>query len=134
MCLPSEAGTAFDVGLGVVIGQQRGPAATRGRLHIFLGATPGAGKTYAMLTAGGRCAAAGDDVVVVVVVLVETHGREDLRRTVEANGLDIIPPRRINYRGVDFEEPDYDAVRARHPDLVVLDELAHTTVPGSRHA
>jgi two-component system, OmpR family, sensor histidine kinase KdpD len=130
MCLPSEAGTAFDVGLGVVIGQQRGPAATRGRLHIFLGATPGAGKTYAMLTAGGRCAAAGDDVV---VVLVETHGREDLQRTVEANGLDIIPPRRINYRGVDFEEPDYDAVRARHPDLVVLDELAHTNVPGSRH-
>lgn len=100
----------------------------RGRLHIFLAATPRAGKTYAMLAEGSRRAAAGDDVV---VGLVETHSRSDVANA--AQRLDAIPLRRIDYRGTVFEEPDYEAVRARRPDVVLIDELAHTNVPGCRH-
>lgn len=112
----------------MVIGRHNGASTARGRLHVFLGATPGAGKTYAMLAAGARLADAGTDVV---VALVETHGRQDLGRI--ATQLDVIAPRRITYRGTEFHEPDYDAVRARRPDVVLVDELAHTNVPGSRH-
>jgi two-component system, OmpR family, sensor histidine kinase KdpD len=100
----------------------------RGRLHIFLGATPGAGKTHAMLTEGRRRASAGETVV---VALLEGRGRSGLLQA--ARGLDIIPPRRTSYRGTAFDEPDYEAARARSPDLALVDELAHTNVPGSRH-
>ena len=99
-----------------------------GQLDVFLGATPGAGKTYAMLTEGARLAAAGADVV---VALIETHGRHDLG--VIGNGLEAIATRQITYRDAVFDEPDYDAVRARRPDVVLIDELAHTNVAGSRH-
>jgi two-component system, OmpR family, sensor histidine kinase KdpD len=99
-----------------------------GRLDVFLGATPGAGKTYAMLAEGTRLAAAGADVV---VALLETHGRDALG--VIGNGLEVVATRQITYRDAVFHEPDYDAVRARRPDVVLLDELAHTNVAGSRH-
>jgi two-component system, OmpR family, sensor histidine kinase KdpD len=99
-----------------------------GRLDVFLAATPGAGKTYAMLAEGSRLAAAGADVV---VALVETHGRDDL--DVIGNELEVIPTRQITYRDAVFHEPDYDAVRARRPDIVLIDELAHTNVTRSRH-
>ena len=99
-----------------------------GRLDVFLGATPGAGKTYALLAEGARLAAAGADVV---VALIETHGRDALG--VIGNGLEVVATRQITYRDAVFHEPDYDAVRARRPDVVLLDELAHTNVAGSRH-
>jgi two-component system, OmpR family, sensor histidine kinase KdpD len=99
-----------------------------GRLDVYLGATPGAGKTYAMLADGARQAAAGADVA---VALVETHGRGDLG--VIGKELEVIATRQIAYHDAVFEEPDYDAVRARRPDIVLVDELAHTNVAGSRH-
>ncbi len=100
----------------------------RGRLRIYLGAAPGVGKTYAMLNEGRRRAARGTDVVVGVV---ETHGRENTASQI--GDLDVIPRRRIEYRGSDFEEMDVDAIVARHPQQVLIDELAHTNVPGSRN-
>jgi len=98
-----------------------------GQLHIYLGAVPGAGKTYAMLTEGKRLAAAGSDVV---VALVESHGRASLDEL--AAGLQVVPRRGISYRGTEFGELDVDAVLARRPDVALVDELAHTNVPGSR--
>ena len=98
-----------------------------GRLHVYLGAVPGAGKTYAMLAEGSRLAAGGADVV---VALAETHGRGDLDEVMA--GLEVIPRRGIAYRGTSFGELDTDAVLARHPDVVLVDELAHSNVPGSR--
>ena len=103
------------------------PRRAAGRLHIYLGAVPGAGKTYAMLAEGKRLAAAGADVV---VALVETNGRAALDEV--AAGLEIIPRRDIAYRGSRFAELDVDAVLARNPDVALVDELAHSNVPGSR--
>jgi two-component system, OmpR family, sensor histidine kinase KdpD len=100
----------------------------RGTLRIYLGAAPGVGKTFAMLGEGHRRAERGTDVV---VGLVETHGRP---HTAEAIGdLEVIPRRTINYRGSDFTEMDVDAILARHPKVALVDELAHTNVPGSRN-
>ncbi|NED54361.1 DUF4118 domain-containing protein, partial [Micromonospora aurantiaca] len=100
----------------------------RGELRIYLGAAPGVGKTYAMLEEAQRRAERGTDVV---VGLVETHGR---RHTAEMIGdLEVVPRRSMTYRGVEFTEMDLDAVLARRPEVVVVDELAHTNVPGSRH-
>ena len=100
----------------------------RGKLRIYLGAAPGAGKTYAMLGEAHRRIARGADVVVAIV---DTHGRA---RTAERlDNLEIVPPRRIEYRGSMFEELDLDAVLARRPAVALVDELAHTNVPGSRH-
>jgi two-component system, OmpR family, sensor histidine kinase KdpD len=98
-----------------------------GRLHVYLGAVPAAGKTHAMLAEGRRLAGLGSDVV---VGLVETHGRAGLDELAE--GLEIIPRRRIRYRGTSLEELDADAVLARRPAVVLIDELAHSNVPGSR--
>ncbi len=98
-----------------------------GRLHIYLGAVPGAGKTYAMLAEGRRRAALGDDVV---VGLLETHGRSGLDEA--ARQFETIPRRSIEYRGATLGELDVDAVLARRPDVVLIDELAHSNVPGSR--
>src|SRR5579883_1394480 len=100
----------------------------RGKLKIFLGAAPGVGKTYAMLLSGRAQAASGADVVVGVV---EIHGRAEIEALLK--GLEIIPRRKIEYRGSVLEEMDLDAVLARKPKLVLVDELAHTNVPGSRH-
>lgn len=101
----------------------------RGRLKIFLGAAPGVGKTYAMLEAAQRRRADGLDLVVGIV---ETHGRAETERLVA--GLEIVPRARIHYGGRLLAEMDLDGIIARQPRLVLVDELAHTNVPGSRHA
>jgi two-component system sensor histidine kinase KdpD len=103
-------------------------ATHRGRLRVMLGAAPGVGKTYAMLEEGRRLRDAGKDVAVAVV---ETHGRAATSALVE--GLEVIPRRRIEHRGVILEEMDLEAVIARHPDLALVDELAHSNAPGSTH-
>jgi two-component system, OmpR family, sensor histidine kinase KdpD len=102
---------------------------TRGLLRIYLGAAPGVGKTYAMLGEAHRRLERGTDIV---VGFVETHDR---RHTADmVTGLEVIPRREIEYRGALFEEMDLDAVLARHPQVALVDELAHTNVPGSRNA
>jgi len=105
-------------------------AATEGRgtLKIFLGAAPGVGKTYEMLTAGAQRRNEGIDVVIGIV---ETHGRAETERL--TRGLEALPRARIAYKGRVLEEMDIDAVLARRPSLVLVDELAHTNAPGSRH-
>ena len=102
---------------------------TRGELRIYLGAAPGVGKTYAMLGEAHRRAERGTDVV---VGLVETHGRAKTAELIE--GLEVVPRRTASYRGVELTELDVDAVLARAPQVVLVDELAHTNAPGSRHA
>jgi two-component system sensor histidine kinase KdpD len=98
----------------------------RGRLRIYLGMAPGVGKTYRMLEEGHRRADRGTDVA---VGFVETHGRSVVGALTE--GLEVIPRRRIDYRGVVVEEMDTDAILARDPTVALIDELAHTNVPGS---
>jgi len=102
--------------------------AERARLKIFVGAAPGVGKTYAMLQAAQQRRREGADVVVGVV---ETHGRAETAALLD--GLEVIPRRRIDYRGQVLEEMDLDAILARRPQLAIVDELAHTNAPGSRH-
>jgi len=101
----------------------------RGQLRIYLGAAPGVGKTYAMLAEGQRRRARGTDVV---VGLLETHGRK--LTAAMAEGLEIVPRRTMTHRGIALTEMDLDAVLARHPEVALVDELAHTNVPGSRNA
>lgn len=101
----------------------------RGRLKLYLGFAAGVGKTYEMLQEAHRLKRQNVDVVVGVV---ETHGRAETMALVE--GLEQVPRRRIEYRGVVLEELDIDAVLARHPTVALIDELAHTNAPGSRHA
>ena len=101
---------------------------TRGTLRIYLGAAPGVGKSFAMLDEGGRRLARGTDVV---VALVETHGRAHTAERIGA--LPVLPRLRVVYRGAEFEELDLDAVLARAPRLALVDELAHTNVPGGLH-
>jgi two-component system, OmpR family, sensor histidine kinase KdpD len=101
---------------------------TRGRLKLFLGAAPGVGKTYEMLSAAQQKHREGADVIIGVV---ETHSRKETEALTE--GLETIPRRQIEYRGRILQEMDIDAVLARHPQLVLVDELAHTNAPGSRH-
>ena len=100
----------------------------RGRLKIFLGAYPGVGKTYAMLQAAQERRRQGVDVVVGVV---ETHGRAETEALLR--GLEVLPRRRLMYRGRVFAEMDLDALLWREPQLAIVDELAHTNVEGSRH-
>jgi two-component system sensor histidine kinase KdpD len=100
----------------------------RGGLRVYLGAAPGVGKTFAMLNEGRRRHDRGTDVV---IGFVETHGR--VLTTEQIGDLEVIPRRTIAYRGSDFEEMDVDALLARRPQLTLVDELAHTNVPGSRN-
>src|SRR5881275_1375535 len=100
----------------------------RGKLRIYLGAAPGVGKTFAMLNEGKRRRARGTDVV---VGLVETHGRANT--AAQIGDLEVVARRRIGYRGTDFEEMDVDAVLARKAQVALIDEIAHTNVPGSRN-
>ncbi|MGH7949199.1 MAG: DUF4118 domain-containing protein, partial [Candidatus Binataceae bacterium] len=100
----------------------------RGRLKVFLGAAPGVGKTYEMLEAARAKKADG---VEVVVGLVETHGRAETEALLE--GLEVIPRRQIAYKGRVLSEMDLDAILARRPVLALVDELAHSNAPGSRH-
>lgn len=109
--------------LGLIRRQQRG------RLKVYLGFAPGVGKTYEMLQEGHRLRKQGIDAVVGVV---ETHGRADTAALLA--GLEPVPTRAIEYRGVTLEEMDLDAVLARRPTVALVDELAHTNAPGSRHA
>jgi two-component system sensor histidine kinase KdpD len=97
----------------------------KGRLRVLLGAAPGVGKTYAMLEEGARLGHEGKDIVVAVV---ETHGRAATAALLE--GLEVIPRRTVTHRGVELTEMDLDAVLARHPDIALVDELAHTNAPG----
>ena len=100
----------------------------RGRLKIFLGAAPGVGKTYEMLQAAQAKRREGVDLVIGIV---ETHGRKETEALLA--GLDTVPRRTIDYKGRGIEEMDLDAILARRPKLVLVDELAHTNAPGSRH-
>ena len=100
----------------------------RGRLKIFLGASPGVGKTFAMLSGAQRLKAEGKDVV---VGLVETHGRPETAAMLE--GLEVLPRRKLSYRGHDLLEFDIDAALERRPELIIIDELAHSNAPDSRH-
>ncbi|NLJ27757.1 MAG: universal stress protein [Deltaproteobacteria bacterium] len=101
----------------------------RGRLKIYLGYCAGVGKTWQMLEEAHRLKREGLDVV---AGLVETHGRAETAALIE--GLEVIPRRRQEYRGITIEEMDVDAVLARKPEVALVDELAHTNVPGSRNA
>jgi len=103
-------------------------AASRGRLRVYLGAAAGVGKTYAMLSEGHRRAERGADVV---VAFAETHARPQTAALID--GLEVVPRKKLSYRDTEFEEMDLDAVLARRPQIALVDELAHTNVPGSRH-
>jgi two-component system sensor histidine kinase KdpD len=107
---------------------QQAAKESRGRLKIFLGAAPGVGKTYEMLLTAQAKRQQGLDLVVGVV---ETHGRKETATLME--GLEVIPRRRIDYKGHLLDEMDIDAILQRRPKLVLVDELAHTNAPGSRH-
>lgn len=109
-----------------LIGSLRREAA--GRLTVFLGASPGVGKTYAMLTRARELYRQGKDVV---IGMVETHGRSETQALVE--GLPLLPRKRIEYQGRWLEEMDLDALLARRPAVALVDELAHRNAPGSRH-
>jgi two-component system sensor histidine kinase KdpD len=101
---------------------------TRGRFKIFLGYAPGVGKTFSMLSEGIRRRQRGEDVVIGIV---ETHGRKG---TAELAGkLEHIPTREIDYKGTIFNEMDVDAILERHPQVVLIDELAHSNITGSRN-
>jgi len=100
----------------------------RGRLKIFLGAAPGVGKTYEMLLSAQARRRDGVDVVVGVV---EAHGRRETEVLLE--GLEVIPRQQVDYKGHLLAEMDLDAILRRRPRLVLVDELAHTNAPGSRH-
>jgi two-component system sensor histidine kinase KdpD len=100
----------------------------RGRLRVYLGMAPGVGKTFAMLDEGRRRQSRGTDVVVGIV---ETHGRA--RTAEQLEGLEILPRRRLDYRGTSFEELDLDALLARRPEVALVDELAHSNIPGTRN-
>src|SRR5215831_17674657 len=101
---------------------------SRGKLKVFFGMAPGVGKTYAMLEAARRELAAGRDVV---IGYIETHGRKETDALTE--GLPALPRLKLEYRGVTLTELDLDALLARRPQLALVDEFAHTNVPGSRH-
>src|ERR1700689_5305622 len=99
-----------------------------GKLRIFVGAAPGVGKTYEMLQ---QAQARKKDGYDVVAGIVETHGRRETEALLQ--GLEVIPRRNIEYRGQVLHEMDLDAIIARHPQIVLVDELAHTNAEGSRH-
>src|SRR5580765_7642611 len=103
--------------------------AERGRLKVYLGYCPGVGKTYRMLQEAQQLKTEGVDVVVGVV---ETHERSDTAKLLE--GLEIIPRRQVQYRGVTMDEMDVEAILVRKPQIVLVDELAHTNLPGSKNA
>src|SRR5687768_7106983 len=100
----------------------------RGHLKVFLGAAPGVGKTYAMLTAARLEKAQGREVVIGVA---ESHGRRETEALLD--GFEVIPRKPMIYMGTIMSEFDLDKALARRPDLLILDECAHTNIPGSRH-
>jgi two-component system sensor histidine kinase KdpD len=100
----------------------------RGVFKLFLGYAPGVGKTFSMLSEALRRRARGEDVMIGVI---ETHGRKGVEELVEQ--LDSVPRKKIEYKGTVFEEMDVDAILARRPAVILVDELAHTNIPGSKH-
>ena len=100
---------------------------TEGILKLFLGYAPGVGKTFSMLSEAIRRRSRGEDVVIGVV---ETHGRKGIAEL--ASQLEQVPRRKIEYKGTIFEEMDPDAIKARNPRVVLVDELAHTNIPGQQ--
>jgi two-component system sensor histidine kinase KdpD len=111
--------------LDTVWSREDAQARKHARLSVYLGAAPGVGKTYAMLGEGQRAKARGTDVVVGVA---QSYGRP---RTIEMlDGLEVIPPRILNYQGLTFEELDVETLIKRHPERALIDELAHTNIPG----
>jgi two-component system sensor histidine kinase KdpD len=109
--------------------QTEGYPHRRGRLRVYLGSVAGSGKTYAMLNEGHRRESRGTDVV---VGYVETHGRAQTQA--QLGDLEVVPRKKVTYRGVTLEEMDTEAIIVRHPRVALIDELAHTNVPGSKHA
>ena len=101
---------------------------TKGILKLFLGYAPGVGKTYSMLSEAIRRRSRGEDVVIGVV---ETHGRKGIADL--ASQLEEVPRKKIEYKGTVFEEMDPDAIKVRNPRVILVDELAHTNIPGSKH-
>jgi two-component system sensor histidine kinase KdpD len=104
------------------------PQKARGIFKLFLGYAPGVGKTYSMLSEALRRRSRGEDVVIGVV---ETHGRKGIEEL--ASQIESVPRKRIEYKGTVFEEMDVEAILARKPEVVLVDELAHTNIPGSKH-
>ncbi|HEV3221032.1 MAG TPA: universal stress protein [Candidatus Acidoferrales bacterium] len=104
------------------------PKKTRGSLKLFLGYAPGVGKTYTMLSEAIRRGSRGEDVIIGIV---ETHGRKGIAEL--AAQLEVVPRTKIEYKGTVFEEMDTDAILTRKPQVAVVDELAHTNIPGSKH-
>jgi two-component system sensor histidine kinase KdpD len=110
------------------LAETKPPEKTKGTLKLFLGYAPGVGKTYSMLSEAIRRHSRGEDVVVGVV---ETHGRKGIAEL--APQLEMVPRRKIDYKGTVFEEMDIDGILQRRPQVVLVDELAHTNIPGSKH-
>jgi two-component system sensor histidine kinase KdpD len=104
------------------------PKKTRGSLKLFLGYAPGVGKTFTMLSEAIRRSSRGEDMVIGIV---ETHGRKGISEL--ASQLEVVPRTKIEYKGTVFEEMDTDAILKRRPAVAVVDELAHTNIPGSKH-
>jgi two-component system sensor histidine kinase KdpD len=104
------------------------PEEAKGNLKLFLGYAPGVGKTYSMLSEAIRRHSRGEDVVIGII---ESHGRKGIADL--AGHLEAVPRRKLEYKGTIFEEMDVDAIIARRPQVVLVDELAHTNVPGSKH-
>jgi two-component system, OmpR family, sensor histidine kinase KdpD len=104
------------------------PQKTRGVFKLFLGYAPGVGKTFNMLSEALRRRSRGEDVV---IGMVETHGRQGIQELAEQ--VETVPRKKIEYKGTVFEEMDVDAILARRPSVVLVDELAHTNIPGSKH-
>ena len=104
------------------------PQKSRGIFKLFLGYAPGVGKTYSMLSEALRRRSRGEDVVIGVV---ETHGRKGIEEL--SREMEFVPRKKIEYKGTIFEEMDVDAILARKPDVILVDELAHTNIPGSKH-
>src|SRR5579862_3376804 len=110
------------------LAESKPPDKPKGVLKLFLGYAPGVGKTYAMLSEAIRRKTRGEDVVIGIV---ENHGRKGIIELAEQ--LESVPRKKIDYKGTLFEEMDTDGILARHPTVVLVDELAHTNIPGSKH-
>src|SRR5574340_172427 len=109
--------------------EETAPEKKEGIFKLFLGYAPGVGKTFNMLSEGIRRKSRGEDVV---IGLAETHGRKAVAELVSK--LDTVPRRKMDYKGASFDEMDVDAILARKPQVVLVDELAHTNIEGSKHA
>src|SRR4030088_696279 len=107
--------------------EEGAPEKKRGIFKLFLGYAPGVGKTYNMLSEGIRRKSRGEDVVIGIV---ETHGRKGVIEL--ASKLEVVPRRIVEYKGATFEEMDVDVILARKPQVILVDELAHTNIEGSK--